>query len=67
MNESDIWENSVWYTWTVPDLNGDGSPVAYSIWTSDGSFGDDCGLNPNNIIGGDADTQVAINRCTLWS
>jgi len=57
---SETWENSVWYTWTVPDLNGDGSDVAYSIWTSDGSFNDDCGLNPNNIIGGDADTQVAM-------
>ncbi len=57
---SEIWENSVWYTWTVPDLNGDGSPVAYSIWTTDGSFGDDCGINPNDPLGGDGDTQVAI-------
>jgi len=57
---AEFWEQSVWYTWTVPDLNGDGSPVAFSIWTSDGSFGDDCGLNPNDILAGDADTQVAI-------
>ncbi len=61
-DDSETWENSVWYTWTVPDLNGDGSDVAYSIWTSDGSYNDDCGLNPNNIIGGDADTQVAIYK-----
>jgi len=32
----------------------------YSIWTSDGSYNDDCGLTPGRIIGGDADTQVAI-------
>jgi len=57
---ADAFEQSVWYKWTVPDLNGDGSPVSYSIWTSDGSFGDDCGLNPNDILAGDADTQVAI-------
>jgi len=59
-DDSEIWENSVWYSWTVPDLNGDGSPVTYSIWTTDGSFNDDCGLNLNNILLGDADTQVAI-------
>lgn len=41
-------------------MNGDGSPVNYSIWTSDGSFNDDCGINPYNILGGDVDTQVAI-------
>ena len=58
-------ETSIWFTFTVPDLNGDGSPVSYSLWTSDGSYGD-CGLNPNNILAGDADTQVAIyesNTC----
>jgi len=54
------WEQSVWYTWTVPDLNGDGSAVSYSIWTSDGSYNDDCGLNTNSILAGDSDTQVAI-------
>jgi len=59
-DNAEIWEQSIWFTWTVPDLNGDGSPVTYSIWTSDGSFGDDCDLNPNNILGGDADTQIAI-------
>jgi|GEM_PF-3043913 len=66
------WEQSVWYTWTVPDLNGDGSPVAYSIWTSDGSYNDNCGLNLNDILGGApwncqrGDTQLAIyegNTC----
>jgi len=59
-DDADAFEQSIWYTWVVPDLNGDGSPVTYSIWTSDGSYGDDCDLNPNNILGGDADTQVAI-------
>jgi len=62
---STLMETSIWFTFTVPDLNGDGSPVTYSLWTSDGSYGD-CGLNPNNILGGDADTQVAIyetNTC----
>jgi len=63
-DDADFWENSIWFTWTVPDLNGDGSPVSYSIWTSDGSFGDDCGLNPNNILAGEADTQVAIYEGT---
>jgi len=53
------FETSIWFSFVVPDLNGDGSPVSYSLWTSDGSYGD-CGLNPNNILGGDADTQVAI-------
>ena len=60
-----VMETSIWFTFTVPDLNGDGSPVSYSLWTSDGSYGD-CGLNPNNILAGDADTQVAIyesNTC----
>jgi len=64
-DDAEEWENSIWFTWSVPDLNGDGSPVAYSIWTTDGSFNDDCGINPNNTLGGDADTQVAIyeNSC----
>jgi len=59
-DDSDEWENSVWYTFNVPDLYGDGSPVNYSIWTTDGTFGDDCGINPNDMLGGEADTQVAI-------
>jgi len=62
---STVMERSIWFTFTVPDLNGDGSPVTYSMWTSDGSYGN-CGLNPNNILDGDADTQVAIyetNTC----
>lgn len=57
---AEVWEQSVWFSWTVPDLNGDGSPVSYSFWTSDGSFGDDCGLNPSNILSEGADTQIAI-------
>jgi len=57
-DDSEIWENSIWYTFTVPDLNGDGSDVTYSLWTTDGSFGDDCGIS--NPLDGDADTQVAI-------
>lgn len=57
-DDSEIWENSVWFTWTVPDLNGDGSSVTYSLQTSDGSFGDDCGLT--YPLGGDSDTQAAI-------
>lgn len=63
-DNAEEWENSVWFKWTVPDLNGDGSDIAYSIWTSDGSFGDDCGINPNNILAGDTDTQVAIYQET---
>ncbi len=62
---SAVMETSIWFTFTVPDLNGDGSPVSYSLWTSDGTYGD-CGINPNNVLGGDADTQVAIyesNTC----
>jgi len=57
-DDAEEWENSVWFSWTVPDLNGDGSSVTYSIWTSDGSFGDNCGIV--NPLGGDSDTQVAI-------
>jgi len=52
-------ERSIWLSFTVPDLNGDGSPVAYSIWTSDGTYNDDCGLNPTPILIS-VDTQVAI-------
>jgi len=59
-DDADYWENSVWFTWTVPDLNGDGSPVSYAIWTSDGSFNDDCGLFFDFILTGNADTQAAI-------
>ncbi len=63
-DDADAWENSIWFSFTVPDLNGDGTPVAYTFWTSDGSFGDDCGINPNNIVT-EGDTQVAIyeNSC----
>jgi len=57
-DEAEAWENSVWFTWTVPDLNGDGSSVTYSLQTSDGSFGDDCGIS--EPLGGDTDTQAAI-------
>jgi len=57
-----IWENSVWFKWTIPDINGEGPNVSYSFWTSDGSFADNCGINPNNILAGDADTQIAIYR-----
>lgn len=63
---SEIWEQSVWFTFTVPDLYGDGSPVAYSIWTSDGTYGDDCGLDPTLILG-NIDTQVAIYEGTCPS
>jgi len=62
---SNTMETSIWFTFTVPDLNGDGSPVEYSLWTSDGTYGD-CGINPNNPLDGDGDTQVAIyesNTC----
>jgi len=59
-DDSEIWENSIWFTFTVPDLYGDGSDVVYSLWTSDGSFDDNCGINPNNMLEGDSDTQVAI-------
>jgi len=64
-DNAEAWENSIWFSFTIPDLNGDGSPVAYSFWTSDGSFDDDCGLNPNNILNNEADTQVVIyeNSC----
>jgi len=61
-DDSEEWENSVWYKWTVPDLNGDGSDVVYSVWTTDGSFGDDCGINPNDPLQGDGDTQVAMYK-----
>lgn len=57
-DDAEIWENSVWFKWTVPDLNGDGSSVTYSMFTSDGSFNDDCGIT--DPLGGDSDTQVAI-------
>jgi len=45
-------ENSIWFTFTVPDINGDGSAVAYSINT-------DCdGLT--SPLGGDCDTELAL-------
>jgi len=49
-NATDL-ENTVWFTFTVPDLNGDGSPVTYAINTTDaGTAG----------ITGDTDTQLAL-------
>jgi len=57
-DDAETWENSVWFKWTVPDLNGNGSSVTYSISTSDGSFGDDCGIT--DPLGGDSDTQIAV-------
>lgn len=64
-DDAEVWENSIWFSFTVPDLNGDGSPVVYTFWTSDGLFEDDCGLNPQNNLGKKVDTQVAIyeNNC----
>jgi len=59
-DDAEEWERSIWFQFTVPDINGDGSPVNYSFWTSDGSYADDCGINPDNILGGDVDTQIAI-------
>jgi len=59
-DDATAWENSIWFKWTVPDLNGDGSPVKYSIWTSDGSFDDDCGLRPIVDLPDVLDTQTAI-------
>jgi len=60
-----VMETSIWFTFEVPNLNGDGSLVNYALWTSDGSLGD-CGLNPDNILEERSDTQVVIyetNTC----
>jgi len=45
-------ETSIWFTFTVPDLNGDGSDVAYAINTSVNDL--------TNPLGGDGDTQLVL-------
>lgn len=56
-DESIIFDNSIWFSFTVPDFHGDGSDVSYSLYTSVGIVFGDCGLD-NPLPTGD--TQLVI-------
>ena len=51
-------DQSIWFSFSVPDLYGNGSPVTYSFNTSIGIVGGDCGIT--SPLTGDGDTEIAF-------